>query len=106
MALGQEILVASEAAFGLLQKVLAELDYRLDVCLVTEGGHIQHLRSMQKQTWKFSLPICRSRVTILFAIQVYRFYEMCHGIMNNPVQAISCKNLTLDIVRCRRRIDT
>ena len=46
MALGQEILVASEAAFGLLQRVLAEMDYRLDVCLVTEGGHIQHLRSM------------------------------------------------------------
>jgi len=31
-----------------------------------------------------SLSICRSCVTILSAIEVHRFYEMCHGSMNNP----------------------
>jgi hypothetical protein len=39
MALGQAILVASETAPGLLQRVWAEMDYRLDVCLVTKCGH-------------------------------------------------------------------
>jgi hypothetical protein len=47
MALGQAILVASEAAPGLLQRVWAEMDYRLDICLVMKGGHIEHLRGMQ-----------------------------------------------------------
>ena len=40
---------------------------------------------MQKNNWGISLSICKSHVTILSAIQVCRFYEMCRGIMNNPV---------------------
>jgi hypothetical protein len=43
MVLGQAILVASETAPGQGQQVLAEMDYRLDVCHVTKGGHIEHL---------------------------------------------------------------
>jgi hypothetical protein len=43
MEFGQVILVASEAAPGLLQQVWAEMDYQLDVYHVTKGGHIQHL---------------------------------------------------------------
>jgi hypothetical protein len=39
MALGQAILVASETAPGLLQRVWAEMDYRLDVCRATKCGH-------------------------------------------------------------------
>jgi hypothetical protein len=27
----------------MLQRVLAEMDYLLDVCRVTKGGHIEHL---------------------------------------------------------------
>jgi hypothetical protein len=27
----------------MLQRVWAEMDYRLDVCRVTKGGHIEHL---------------------------------------------------------------
>ena len=38
------------------------------------------------KTWGFFLSIYSSHVTILSAIQVYRFYEMCQGFMNNPVQ--------------------
>jgi hypothetical protein len=37
MELGQAILVASEAAPGLLQRVWAEMYYQLDVCRVTKG---------------------------------------------------------------------
>jgi hypothetical protein len=27
----------------MLQRVWQELDYRIDICRVTEGGHIEHL---------------------------------------------------------------
>jgi hypothetical protein len=27
----------------MLQRVLQELDYRIDICRVTKGGHIEHL---------------------------------------------------------------
>jgi hypothetical protein len=27
----------------LLQRVLQELDYRIDICRFTKGGHIEHL---------------------------------------------------------------
>jgi len=43
MALGQAILVASEAVPVLLQQAWAEVDYRFDVRRDTEGRHIQHL---------------------------------------------------------------
>jgi hypothetical protein len=65
-----------------LQWVWVEMDYQLDVCRITEGGHIEHLWGVQK-SWRVSLYICRSHFTIHSAIQVYRFYEMCQEIMNN-----------------------
>jgi hypothetical protein len=37
MALGQAVLVASEAAPGLPQRVWAEMDYLLDMCHVTKA---------------------------------------------------------------------
>jgi hypothetical protein len=43
MALGQAILMASKAVLGLLQRVWAQMYYRLDVCHVTKGGDIEHL---------------------------------------------------------------
>jgi len=42
-------------------------------------------RERERETWIVSLSICMSHVTILPAIQEYRFHEMCPGIMNNPV---------------------
>jgi hypothetical protein len=38
-----------------------------------------------KQTWRASLSIDMSHVTILCAIEVYQLFVMCQGIMNNPV---------------------
>jgi hypothetical protein len=78
------IAAISEIDRDLLQWVWVEMDC-LDVCRVTKGGHIVHLRSMQKNTWRVYLSICGSHVTIFSAIQVYRFNEMCQGIMNNSV---------------------
>ena len=45
----------------------------------------QSARGTYKQTWRLSLSMCESHVEVLSAIQVYRFCEMCQGIMNNPV---------------------
>jgi hypothetical protein len=39
----------------MLQQVWAEMDYRLDFCHVTKGGHIEHLWGMQKLR-KFLFP--------------------------------------------------
>jgi hypothetical protein len=38
-----------------------------------------------KQTWRVSLSIGMSHGTILCAIQVYRFFVMCQGIINNCI---------------------
>jgi hypothetical protein len=38
-----------------LQRVWAEMDYRFDDFRVTKGGHMQHLWSIKKKTWRVSL---------------------------------------------------
>jgi hypothetical protein len=81
------IYVASKVMSDLLQWVLAEMVYWLEVCHVTKGRHKEHLGRCAKRTWRVSLPICRSHL-FLSAIQVYHFYEVCHRIMNNPVHHI------------------
>lgn len=48
----------------MLQRVWAEMYYRRGVCRVTKGRQIEHLRGTKK-TWRVSLSICRSRVTII-----------------------------------------
>ena len=53
----------------MLQRVWAEMGYRLDMCRVAKGGHTEHLWG-NKIIWRQSLPICRSHVTILAAIKV------------------------------------
>jgi hypothetical protein len=40
-------------------------------------------RGTYKKTWKVSLSIGLTHVTILCAIQVYRFFVTCQGIMDN-----------------------
>jgi hypothetical protein len=57
--------------------------YALDRVATATG--IEHLWGIKK-TFGVSLSICWSPVTTLFAFQVYRFCELCRGIMNYPVQ--------------------
>jgi hypothetical protein len=69
------IAAISEIDRDTLQRVWAEMDYRLDVCRVTRGGHIERLWGMQGGGGgrrRVSLSICTSHVKILSAIQVYR----------------------------------
>jgi len=44
----------SEIDPDMLQQVWAEMDYQLDVCRVTKGGHIQHLQVIKKKKYSFS----------------------------------------------------
>jgi len=82
----RSILVGSEAAPGLLQHIWVEMDYWLSICHVTWGRCMELL-----QVWRGFLSICRSHVTILSTIHVYRFYEVCQGTMNNPVSYKFCR---------------
>ena len=65
--------------------------YALD--RVATGTGIEHLWSM-KEIFGVSLSICWSPVTTLFAIQVYRFCELCRGIVNYPVQIFMYLRMT------------
>ena len=51
MTFGQAVLVASETAPGLLQRVGAEIDCGTEVCRVTKFRHLQHLWGIQENTW-------------------------------------------------------
>jgi hypothetical protein len=80
----------SEINRDIVQRVRAEMDYRLAVCRVTIGRHIEQLRVLKKKkkkekTWIVSLSVCWSSFADFSAIQVYRFYKKCSGIMNNPL---------------------
>jgi hypothetical protein len=79
------IAAISEIDRDMLQGVWAEMCYRLDVCRVMKGGQHTAVIRYAKITWKVSLSVCRSHVTSLSAIEMYLFYEIGQGIMNNPV---------------------
>jgi len=82
------ITVTSEIDHGILRWVWAEMDYRLDIYQITKGEHIEHFWVLKKH-WRVSLSVSRSHLTILSAIQVYLFYEMCQGLVNKSVYCIT-----------------
>jgi hypothetical protein len=49
------ITAVSEIDYDLLQRARAAMDYRIDVCRVTKGGNLQHLRGMHKRVGLFSV---------------------------------------------------
>ena len=60
------VIVCSQA----LQRVSQELDYRIDICRVTKGAHIEHLQG-GTETWRDSLAIdmLLSAVSVLVVAQ-------------------------------------
>jgi hypothetical protein len=57
----QIIAAISEIDRDMLQLVWAEVDCRLDICLVTKGSPIEDLCGMRKKkSWRFSVFVCRS----------------------------------------------
>jgi hypothetical protein len=47
------IAAISEINHDMLQRVWAEMDYRLDVCRVTKGGYLEHLWGVQRKRGEF-----------------------------------------------------
>ena len=41
----------------MLQRVSQEINYRIDICRVTKGAHIEHLQG-RTETWSVSLYLC------------------------------------------------
>jgi len=84
MALGQAILVASEAAPG-----LPRLCVRSSVGANVEWGSRSHRRHKPPaegaDKLDVSLTICGSHVEVFSTIQVNRFCEMFQGIKNIPI---------------------
>jgi hypothetical protein len=52
------IAAISEIDRDMLQRVWAEVNYRLDVCRVTKGVHIEHLRRMQSFSFHLYVACC------------------------------------------------
>jgi hypothetical protein len=89
----RSIAVISEICRDMLQRVWAEMDYRLDVCSVTNADTYSAHEVSEIKTWIFSVSICRSITAIIPAIEVYRFYEIFQGVMNSYV----CMYLRLSV---------
>jgi hypothetical protein len=58
----------------MLQRVSQELDYRIDICCVTKGAHIEHLLG-RTETWSVSPSVDM----LPFGVTIPE------GLMNNPV---------------------
>jgi len=67
------ITAISDIDRDMLQRVWEEMVYLLEVCHVPKGRRTVIIRQV-KQTCRVPLSFCRSHVTILYDIQVYRFH--------------------------------
>jgi hypothetical protein len=73
----------------MLQRVWQELDYRIDVCLITKGGYIEHLKG-RTDTWSLSLSLSLSvdmhpPPVVTIPTTVPQSLEIPEGLMNYPV---------------------
>jgi hypothetical protein len=67
-----------------LQQVWEEMDYQLEVCRVTKGGHTYHFWGMKIETWWISFPSIGHMLQSFLAFKCKDFMK-CLGIMNNSV---------------------
>jgi hypothetical protein len=61
-----------------------ELYYRIDICRVTKGGHIEHLQGMT-ETWSVSPSIDMLPFGVTIPVTVPQRSEIPEGLMNYPV---------------------
>jgi len=64
--------------------VWQELDYRIDICRVTKGGHIEHLKG-RTETWSVSPPVDMLPFGVTTQATVPQTSEISEGLMNYPV---------------------
>jgi hypothetical protein len=68
----------------ILQRVWQELDYRIDICHVTKGGHIEHLQG-RTETWSVSPSVDMLPFGVTIPASVPQRSEIPEGLMNYPV---------------------
>jgi hypothetical protein len=68
----------------MLQRVYQELDYRMDICRVTNGGHIEHLL-VRTETWSVSPSVDMLPFGVTIPAAVPQRSEIPEGLMNYPV---------------------
>jgi hypothetical protein len=61
-----------------------ELDYRIDICHVTKGAHIEHLKG-RTETWSVSLSVDILPFGVTIPATAPQGSEIPDGLMNNPV---------------------
>jgi len=64
--------------------VWQELDYRIDICRVSKGGHIEHLEG-RAETWSVSPSVDMLPFGLTNPATVPQRSEIPEGIMNYPV---------------------
>jgi hypothetical protein len=68
----------------MLHRVWQELDYRIDICRVTKGGHIEHLYG-RTETWSVSPSVDMLPFGVTIPASVQQRSEIPEGLMNYPV---------------------
>jgi hypothetical protein len=68
----------------MLQRVWQELDYRIDICHVTKGGHIEHLQG-RTESWSVSPSLHMLPFGMTIPATVPHRSEILDRIMNYPV---------------------
>ena len=71
-------------------RVWQELDYRIDICRITKGGHIEHLYG-RTETWSVSPSVDILPFGVTIPATVPQRSEIPEGLMNYPVYWLSCK---------------
>ena len=71
----------------MLQRVSQELDYRMDICRVTKGAHIEHLYG-RTETWSVSLSVDMLLSAVSVFVVAQSSSEIPEGLMNNPVYQV------------------
>jgi hypothetical protein len=69
---------------NMLTRVWNEMDYRIDVCRINKGGHIEDLLNYVKK-YKVILSIGVRTTVIHCVVYLLLIFKMFHGLMNNPV---------------------
>ena len=67
-----------------MQRVWQELDYRIDICRVTEGGYIEHLQ-VRTETWSVSPSVDMLPFGVTIPATVPQRSEIPEGLMNYSV---------------------
>ena len=65
-------------------RVWQELDYRIDICRVTKGGHIEHLLG-RTETWSVSPSVDMLPFGVTIPATVPQRSEIPEGLTNYPV---------------------